>query len=66
MKFKKYIEPEICILLFDEYEDVLTASGDTPVDNNITADEEMADYMSGTGVDSAVSINISEIQVKGE
>lgn len=64
MKFKKYIEPEICILLFDEYEDVLTASGDTAY--NITADEEMAGYMSGTGVDSAVSINISEIQVKGE
>lgn len=66
MKFKKYIEPEICILLFDEYEDVLTACGDTPVADNTTADEEMAGYMSGTGVDSAVSINISEIQVKGE
>lgn len=66
MKFKKYIEPEICILLFDEYEDVLTASGDTPVADNITADEEMADYMGGNGVSSAVSISINEIQVKGE
>lgn len=64
MKFKKYIEPEICILLFDEYEDVLTASGDTTY--NITADEEMADYMGDNGVSSAVSISINEIQVKGE
>lgn len=67
MKFKKYIEPEICILLFDEYEDVLTASGDTPVaDDNITADEEMAGYMGDNGVSSAVSISINEIQVTGE
>lgn len=61
---KKYIEPEICILLFDEEDDVLTASGDPQAEY---AARQLNEYMfEEKGVDSTTTVKIQDIQVKGE
>lgn len=62
---KKYIEPKICILLFDEEGDVLTASGDPQAASY--AARQLNEYMfEEKGVDSTTTVKIQDIQVKGE
>lgn len=59
---KKYIEPEICILLFDEEDDVLTESTQAEY-----AAKQLNEYMfEEKGVDSTTTVKIQDIQVKGE
>lgn len=60
---KKYIEPEICILLFDEEGDVLTASTQAAS----YAARQLNEYMfDEKGVDSTTTVKIQDIKVKGE
>lgn len=59
---KKYIEPEICILLFDEEDDVLTVSTQAEY-----AARQLNEYMfKEKGVDSTTTVKIQDIKVKGE
>lgn len=62
-KLKKYIEPEIDILLFDGEDDILTDSG---TDANYAA-RQLNEYMfEGKGVDSTTTVKIENIKVIGE
>lgn len=61
---KKYIEPKICILLFDEEDDVLTASNEPQAEY---AARQLNEYMfEEKDVNSTTTVKIQDIQVKGE
>ncbi len=57
---KIYTEPNIDVLLFDEEEDILTASEAT------YAAKQLNEYMFGQGVKSTTTIKLQDVNVTGE
>ena len=63
---KKYTNPYIDILLFDEEEDILTTSGSTTTTGGYTAAQDVAAQMEnviGSGAFSIDTVRLEDIQI---